>query len=81
MFTAHWTTRPQPLIPRKWEGRGWTMWQFAVNVVDRDRFNGNEEDFARWMGEDLPPSDIEQRVAELEENVQLIVDWIQHYGP
>jgi GH25 family lysozyme M1 (1,4-beta-N-acetylmuramidase) len=80
LFVAHYTARSQPIIPWKWEGRGWLVWQFKTKPIDTDRFNGSWEDFLEWIGEDVPlPSNLEARVQKLEGDVQKIVDWIQHY--
>ena len=80
LFVAHWTTRPQPVIPRKWEGRGYKMWQFMIESgLDRDRFNGTWEEFLRWMGETPPVGDLEARVADLELEIQELKDWIHSY--
>jgi lysozyme len=72
LFVAHWTTRPEPLIPEDWEGRGYTIWQFGVEVIDRDRFRGDAEEFAAWI-QDIevpdPVDTLEKRVAYLENTV------------
>lgn len=80
LFVAHYTTRLQPLIPRKWEGRGWLIWQHKTTPIDTDRFNGSWEDFLEWIGEEVSPlPDLEARVQALEEGIQKIVGWIQNY--
>ena len=80
LFVAHYTTRLQPLIPWKWEGRGWLIWQYTTVPIDTDRFNGTWEDFLEWIGEEPPPqTNLEARVAALEEKLQLIITWIQSY--
>ena len=81
LFVAHYTTRLQPLIAWKWEGRGWLIWQYKTVPIDTDRFNGTWDDFLEWIGEEAPPpSDLEERVYQLEESVQTIIDWIQSYA-
>lgn len=49
LWIAHWTDGAQPILPAaNWGGRGWTLWQYAVQgglpgisgQVDRDRFRG-----------------------------------------
>jgi len=78
LFVAHWTTRPQPLIPRTWEGRGWTMWQFGiVGALDRDRFNGTWDEFLLWLGEDVP--DLTGRVEALEAKVAKLEAWAKSF--
>lgn len=82
LMVAHWTSRPQPVIPRQWQGRGWTVWQFSVNVLDRDRFNGDYQKFLEWLGKTLPPppvGDLEERVIELEAQVAELIAWINSY--
>ena len=86
LFVAHWTSRLTPLIPRKWEGRGWTVWQFMVKTVDRDRFKGSWEEFLRWVGMAPNPGDLEEQIFELQQEVaaqkrqlEVISKWIRSY--
>jgi len=82
LMVAHWTARDQPLIPVKWEGRGWKIWQYKITPIDTDRFNGSGEDFLRWLGEDVPPvpGDLEERIIVLEDKVDKIIAWAQSFG-
>jgi lysozyme len=89
LFVAHWTTRPQPLIPRQWEGRGWKVWQYGIfENLDNDRYNGDLADFLQWVGQPPPPPNgdlearvltLEQEAEVLEEDFQEIDDWIKSY--
>lgn len=59
LWVAHYTTNPYPLMPTGWDN--WILWQhtssgrlagYAGNL-DTNRFNGDDADFAAWIG-DLP---------------------------
>ena len=59
LWVAHYTTASQPLLPTGWNS--WWLWQhtstgrlagYAGNL-DTNRFNGDDADFAEWVG-DLP---------------------------
>jgi lysozyme len=49
LWIAHWNVDTPTLPANNWGGRGWTLWQYAVQCcvpgisgkVDRDRYNGN----------------------------------------
>ena len=55
LWTAHYTSAPNPLIPRGWTS--WNFWQYtesgAVNGVngrvDMNRFNGTVDDLRAWL--------------------------------
>jgi GH25 family lysozyme M1 (1,4-beta-N-acetylmuramidase) len=59
LWVAHYTTNPYPLIPTGWDS--WWLWQFTssgrlpgyAGNLDMNRFNGDDADFAAWIG-DLP---------------------------
>jgi len=59
LWVAHYTTNPYPLIPTGWDS--WWLWQFTssgrlpgyAGNLDTNRFNGDDADFAEWVG-DLP---------------------------
>lgn len=59
LWVAHYTTNPYPLLPTGWDS--WWLWQFTssgrlagyAGNLDTNRFNGDDADFAEWVG-DLP---------------------------
>ena len=60
LWVAHYTTNAYPLLPQGWNG--WWLWQhtstgrlagYAGNL-DMNRFNGDDADFAEWVGIELP---------------------------
>ena len=59
LWVAHYTTASQPLLPTGWNS--WWLWQFTssgrlpgyTGNLDTNRFNGDDADFAEWVG-DLP---------------------------
>jgi GH25 family lysozyme M1 (1,4-beta-N-acetylmuramidase) len=59
LWVAHYTTNPYPLLPTGWQS--WWLWQFTssgrlpgyAGNLDMNRFNGDDADFAAWIG-DLP---------------------------
>jgi len=59
LWVAHYTTNPYPLLPQGWDS--WWLWQFTssgrlpgyAGNLDTNRFNGDDADFAEWVG-DLP---------------------------
>jgi GH25 family lysozyme M1 (1,4-beta-N-acetylmuramidase) len=60
LWVAHYTTNPYPLMPTGWDN--WILWQhtssgrlpgYAGNL-DMNRFNGDDADFAEWVGIELP---------------------------
>jgi GH25 family lysozyme M1 (1,4-beta-N-acetylmuramidase) len=58
LWVAHYTTGPAPLLPTDWAGQGWKVWQYTSFQLDQNRFNGSEEDFLTWTGQDpTPPPD------------------------
>ena len=80
LFVAHWTTRPQPVLPRTWESRGYRVWQFMIEGgLDRDRFNGTWEEFLLWIGEAPPVGDLKERVVDLEAQVAEQIAWARSF--
>lgn len=62
LWVAHYTTVPNPLLPTGWTS--WWLWQFTSSGrlpgyngnLDTNRFYGDEEDYAAWVGEtEAPP--------------------------
>ena len=59
LWVAHYTSNPYPLMPTGWDS--WWLWQFTssgrlpgyAGNLDTNRFNGDDADFAEWVG-DLP---------------------------
>jgi len=59
LWVAHYTSNPYPLLPTGWDS--WWLWQFTssgrlpgyAGNLDTNRFNGDDADFAEWVG-DLP---------------------------
>ena len=60
LWVAHYTTNPYPLMPTGWDT--WVLWQhtssgrlagYAGNL-DMNRFNGDDADFADWIGGEVP---------------------------
>jgi len=59
LWVAHYTSNPYPLLPTGWDS--WWLWQFTssgrlpgyAGNLDTNRFNGDDADFAAWIG-DLP---------------------------
>jgi GH25 family lysozyme M1 (1,4-beta-N-acetylmuramidase) len=59
LWVAHYTTNPQPLLPVGWDH--YDLWQYTssgrlagyAGNLDTNRFNGDDADFAEWVG-DLP---------------------------
>jgi len=86
LWVAHYTTRPEPLLPRTWQsGRGWTFWQYTTTPIDTNRFRGDWNEFLGYIGEEeeeptpQPPSDLEQRIEKLEADTKAIKEWITSY--
>lgn len=60
LWVAHYTTVPNPLLPTGWTS--WWLWQFTSSGrlpgyngnLDTNRFYGDEEDYAAWIGIELP---------------------------
>ena len=77
LWVAHYTTKPVPLIPDDWKGKGWKVWQYTSSPLDQNRFNGDLADFLRWIGRELSPPDdrleaLELRVSDLVETLQSV---------
>ena len=59
LWAAHYTSNHYPLLPTGWDS--WWLWQFTssgrlpgyAGNLDTNRFNGDDADFAEWVG-DLP---------------------------
>ena len=69
LWVAHYTTRPVPLIPNDWQGKGWKVWQYIDRPLDQNRFDGDKEEFLKWIGQESPAppnTELEERVAALE---------------
>jgi len=55
LWTAHYTSAPNPLVPRGWTA--WTFWQFTesgtvngvAGKVDMNRYNGTADDLRAWL--------------------------------
>ena len=67
LWVAHYTSNPYPLMPLGWDT--WILWQhtssgrlagYAGNL-DMNRFNGDDADFADWVGE-LPEPEPEEKL-------------------
>jgi len=60
LWVAHYTTNPYPLMPTGWDN--WILWQFTstgrlagyAGNLDTNRFNGDDADFAAWVGGEVP---------------------------
>ena len=60
LWVAHYTTNPYPLLPTGWDS--WWLWQFTssgrlpgyAGNLDTNRFNGDDADFANWIGGEMP---------------------------
>ena len=60
LWVAHYTTAPSPLMPTGWQS--WWLWQFTssgrlagyAGNLDTNRFNGDDADFAEWVGGEVP---------------------------
>jgi lysozyme len=60
LWVAHYTANPYPLLPQGWDS--WWLWQFTstgrlpgyASNLDCNRFNGDDADFAAWIGIELP---------------------------
>jgi len=60
LWVAHYTANPYPLLPQGWDS--WWLWQFTssgrlpgyAGNLDTNRFNGDDADFAAWIGIELP---------------------------
>jgi len=60
LWVAHYTTNPYPLLPTGWQS--WWLWQFTssgrlagyAGNLDTNRFNGDDADFAEWVGGEVP---------------------------
>lgn len=60
LWVAHYTSNPYPLLPQGWDS--WWLWQFTstgrlpgyTGNLDCNRFNGDDADFAAWIGIELP---------------------------
>lgn len=46
LWVAHWTSRPEPLLPIGWHE--YKFWQTGVEVLDQDVFNGTEEQLREY---------------------------------
>ena len=61
LWVAHYTANPYPLMPTGWDS--WWLWQFTssgrlpgyAGNLDTNRFNGDDADFAAWVGETEAP--------------------------
>lgn len=62
LWVAHYTTNPYPLLPQGWDS--WWLWQYTssgrlpgyTGNLDCNRFNGDDADYAAWVGEtEAPP--------------------------
>lgn len=76
LWVAHWTTAPQPILPREWgvPGYTWEIWQWSSTgkgsdygvssrFVDLNRYNGTRAEFEAEFGVILPepPGEDEMR--------------------
>jgi len=65
LWVAHWTSNPQPTLPYAWDS--WIFWQYSGDdnnlgfeygaqsrAIDLNRFNGDAEDFAAYIGQEIP---------------------------
>jgi GH25 family lysozyme M1 (1,4-beta-N-acetylmuramidase) len=60
LWVAHYTSNPYPLLPQGWDS--WWLWQYTssgrlpgyAGNLDTNRFNGDDADFAAWIGIELP---------------------------
>lgn len=60
LWVAHYTTNPYPLMPTGWDN--WILWQHTSSGrlsgyngnLDMNRFNGDDADFADWIGGEVP---------------------------
>jgi GH25 family lysozyme M1 (1,4-beta-N-acetylmuramidase) len=60
LWVAHYTTNAYPLMPTGWDN--WWLWQFTssgrlagyAGNLDTNRFNGDDADFAEWVGGEVP---------------------------
>ena len=60
LWVAHYTSNPYPLLPTGWDS--WWLWQFTssgrlagyAGNLDTNRFNGDDADFAAWIGGEVP---------------------------
>ena len=60
LWVAHYTSNPYPLLPTGWDS--WWLWQFTssgrlagyAGNLDCNRFNGDDADFAAWVGIEQP---------------------------
>ena len=67
LWVAHYTTNPYPLLPQGWDS--WWLWQHTSTGrlagysgnLDMNRFNGDDADFAEWVGE-LPEPEPEEKL-------------------
>lgn len=79
-WVAHWTTRSSPTLPANCPG--WTVWQFACDKYDRNRFNGTYNDLLEFINQapPPPPNDVlELRVTMVEAMVDKIVAWARSF--
>jgi lysozyme len=61
LWVAHWTTAPNPILPRYWTC--WDIWQTTDKgevdgvdgYVDMDKFNGTDEEMRAYFGNGGPP--------------------------
>lgn len=71
LWVAHYGVT-SPSIPEAWAGQQWKLWQYTSTPLDQNRFNGELDDFLRWIGVVVPPpggGELEARVTKLEEEV------------
>lgn len=60
LWVAHYTSNPYPLMPTGWDN--WILWQHTSSGrlsgyngnLDMNRFNGDDADFADWIGAEIP---------------------------
>jgi len=88
LWIAHYTTAEKPIVPQPWTK--WTFWQYTAQgdglkygaeskVLDLNRFNGDEMDWQKFLGEDVvdpgtpdpgipepPDPELEARITKLE---------------
>jgi len=78
LWLAHYTTAAAPIVPAPWQR--WTFWQYTTKGigptygtesynVDMNHFNGSLEDLLAFAGIRAPISDLEKRVAEVEQYI------------
>ncbi len=55
LWTAHYTTASNPLVPSDWRDKGWKLWQWTSRPLDQNKFNGTMKDFLAWIGSSPDP--------------------------